>query len=53
MDESTGTMSAAANQRSADADELILVDEVDREVGQLRKDLCHRGGGVSDGDEDP
>ena len=46
MDESTGTMSAAANQRSADADELILVDEGDREVGQLRKDLCHRGGGV-------
>jgi isopentenyl-diphosphate delta-isomerase len=46
MDELHGTSSAATSDLIADADALILVDEVDREVGHLRKDLCHRGGGV-------
>jgi isopentenyl-diphosphate Delta-isomerase len=30
----------------ADSDALILVDECDRRLGQLSKDLCHKGQGV-------
>jgi isopentenyl-diphosphate delta-isomerase len=30
----------------ADSDSLILVDESDRRLGQLSKDLCHKGRGV-------
>jgi isopentenyl-diphosphate Delta-isomerase len=31
---------------SVDSDQLILVDEADREVGHLSKDECHAGSGV-------
>lgn len=40
MDEDENVMSAAANE------DLILVDESDRSVGHLSKELCHRGRGV-------
>jgi isopentenyl-diphosphate delta-isomerase len=45
MDETNG-VNAARDAGTVDAEALILVDEVDREVGQLPKDLCHDGGGV-------
>jgi len=45
-DEFPGSERAAANDISADSDALILVDEVDREVGFLCKALCHDGRGV-------
>jgi isopentenyl-diphosphate delta-isomerase len=38
--------STFAGAPAVDADTLILVDEGDREVGHLSKDLCHRGHGV-------
>jgi isopentenyl-diphosphate delta-isomerase len=34
------------NNVAADPDELILVDEADRSLGFLSKDLCHEGRGV-------
>jgi hypothetical protein len=39
---------AGANQMviMADSDALILVDESDRRLGHLSKDLCHEGRGV-------
>jgi len=45
-DEFHGHDRAAANKISADSDALILVDDADREVGYLSKDLCHDGEGV-------
>ena len=36
----------AANDFSGDSDALILVDEADRELGFLSKDLCHDGQGT-------
>jgi isopentenyl-diphosphate delta-isomerase len=41
-----GADRAAASDVSADSDALILVDEADREVGFLSKDLCHDGQGT-------
>lgn len=34
-----------AGEPAADSDSLILVDESDREIGQLSKSLCHAGDG--------
>jgi isopentenyl-diphosphate delta-isomerase len=34
------------NASAADSELLILVDEADREIGQLSKAECHRGAGV-------
>jgi hypothetical protein len=31
---------------SFDDDQLILVDELDREIGHMRKAACHAGAGV-------
>jgi isopentenyl-diphosphate delta-isomerase len=41
-----GSHRAAANDVSTDVDALILVDEADRELGHLSKDLCHDGRGI-------
>jgi len=41
-----GTDRAATNDAAADSDALILVDEADRELGFLSKDLCHDGQGT-------
>jgi isopentenyl-diphosphate delta-isomerase len=41
-----GSHRAAANDVSTDVDALILVDEADRELGFLGKDLCHDGQGI-------
>ena len=41
-----GSHRAAANDVSTDVDALILVDEADRELGFLGKDLCHNGQGI-------
>ena len=46
MDEIRGSNRADANDVAADSDALILVDEADREVGFLSKDLCHEGQGA-------
>jgi isopentenyl-diphosphate Delta-isomerase len=37
---------SGADQGAADADSLILVDEVDVEVGHMSKAQCHQGRGV-------
>src|SRR6185437_11810517 len=37
---------ARMNASAADSELLILVDESDREIGQLSKAECHRGSGV-------
>ena len=37
---------AAASEVAADSDSLILVDEADRGVGHLSKELCHEGRGI-------
>jgi isopentenyl-diphosphate delta-isomerase len=46
MDQVHGTQNAATVDVSPVSDTLILVDEGDREVGHLAKDLCHIGRGV-------
>ena len=45
MDEFHDTQTAGATG-NADNDSLILVDEADRGVGHLSKELCHEGRGV-------
>lgn len=46
MDNVRASVAGACADISADSESLILVDESDREVGHLRKDLCHSGRGV-------
>jgi isopentenyl-diphosphate Delta-isomerase len=43
---SMSAFTAAASDRTADSDSLILVDESDRGVGHLSKSLCHEGRGI-------
>ena len=45
-DASRGSDRAAVNDVAADLDALILVDEADRELGFLGKELCHDGQGI-------
>jgi isopentenyl-diphosphate delta-isomerase len=46
MDEVTPANSPNQSDIMADSDALILVDEADRRLGHLSKDLCHKGRGV-------
>lgn len=46
MDNVRASLADACADISADSESLILVDESDREVGHLSKELCHSGRGV-------
>lgn len=46
MDNVRASVAGACADISADSESLILVDESDREVGHLSKELCHAGRGV-------
>lgn len=46
MDNVRASVAGACADISADSESLILVDEADREVGHLSKELCHAGRGV-------
>jgi len=46
MDEAIPANKPNQTDIMADSDALILVDEADRRLGHLSKDLCHEGRGV-------
>ena len=46
MDNVRASVAGACADISADSESLILVDDSDREVGHLSKELCHAGRGV-------
>jgi isopentenyl-diphosphate Delta-isomerase len=46
MDNVRAGSSGACADISADSESLILVDQCDREVGHMSKDLCHTGRGI-------